>query len=310
MNETPEAEKDSSPATTINLSTQDDGVDDNTTLWRAFLVTSLDQDHIATIILTEKLLQSVSSRQHAITSHIFALLQAGRPSLALKASRKERIAVTSPCSIAIDMYEADAMLQTERGDGSDENGVLRVSSLADSANAHLLLLSTNHSREARMLRATVWNNRGVSQLVGGKTDEALECLRASVKEIDLIEDHGNLQPHFNLCLLLWRKEQIVDAVRVWLSARGMNESPDKMQVGLETHFERSVGKYLAEQRCVNEKDTPVSSWHVPTWQTNGLGCMDQIQVLLMDCIMVQFALEMKNAQIATSSLDELMRHMT
>lgn len=232
--------------------------------------------------------------------------------MALKASWKERIAVTSPCSIAIDMYEADAMLLTERGfDGSDVTGILRVASLADSANVRLALLSMDHSREARMLRATVWNNRGISQLIGGKSDEALECLRASVKEIDLIGDHGILQPHFNLCLLLWRKEQVDDAVRIWLSARGMNDGPDMTQVGLETYLERSVGKYLAEQQCANEKDPHLSSsWHVPTWQANGLGCMDQILVLLMDCIMVQCALEMKNAQVATSSLDELTSHMT
>jgi hypothetical protein len=312
LNKTPKPEKDCSPTTgtTMILSTQDNGSDEHTTLWRTFLTTTLDQDHIATMRMADKLLHSVRSPGHAILSHIFALLQAGRPTLALKAVRRERIAGTSPYSIASAMYEADAMLMAGREfDGSDSKGVSRVALLADSANARLALLSTNHSREARLLCAVVYNNRGISKLLGGKSDEALESFRISVRALDLIGDHGgNLQSHFNLCLLLWKKQQTNDAMRVWLSARGINDGPDKSKVGLKTHLERALGNYLAEQRRTNEKNKSLSSSrHVPTWLVNSLGGMDPMQVLLMDCIMVQCAIE---TQVVTSSLDELTRYMT
>lgn len=315
LNNTAKPEKECSltNGSKMNLSVQDNGTDEHTILWRAFLTTTLDTDHIATMRMADKLLHSVSSPGHAILSHIFALLQAGRPTLALKAVQRERIAVTSPCSIASAMYEADAMLMAERGfDPSTSTGISRVALLADSANTRLALLSTNHSREARLLRAVVFNNRGISRLLEGKSDEALEFFRISVRALDLIGDHGGkLQPYFNLCLLLWMKQQTHDAVRIWLAARGIYDSPDKSQVGFDTYLNRAVGKYLAEQQRTNEKNKSTSSSrHVPNWLVNGLGCMDPIQVLLMDCIMVQCAIEMKDAQVVTSSLDELTRYMT
>jgi hypothetical protein len=315
LNKAPKLETDCSPTTdtTMNLSTQDNGINEHTALWRTFTATTLDQDHIATMIMADKLLHSLSSSWHAIVSHIFALLQAGRPALALKAVQSERIAVTSLYSIVSAMYEADAMLMAERGfGGSKSTDISRVALLADSANTRLALLSTNHSREARLLRAVVFNNQGISRLLGGKSDEALEFFRMSVRELDLIGDRGRkLHPYFNLCLLLWRKQQTNDAVRLWLAARGVNDGPDKSQVGFETYLKRAVGKYLAEQRRAYEKKkSPSSSRHVPTWLANDLGCMDPIQVLLMDCITVQCAIEMKGAQVVTSSLDELTRYMT
>ena len=193
----------------------------------------------------------------ASCARAFVLLQCHRPSLAMERCDQIMSARLGkedvPLEISLVLYKADAIISTEAGFYDNANdgvgldvekgggGVQAVQELTCRALALLqeMILSNdhkNHTEKCNGLEVATRNNHGIASIMRGETMDAMRHF----KDAALAEASGrlgnivdvdretttrscNLQPHFNLTLLLWREGHRTDAAETWLSARDFIE---------------------------------------------------------------------------------------
>lgn len=275
-------------------------------LWRIFLSSSLTND-IECLLQTANALQKYNF-QFASLANTFALLQGGRPSAALDGF--ERVVTSNSkdmlWSICKSLYKVDAKLETEtRG----KFGVLN-SSLCEKAltmfHRDVLLESVPESTQQEFL-ALLHNNCGISQILDGNMDEAVKHFQSACEQLKNSESRsggiqcGLLQPYFNLALVYWRERRINEAIDVWSTARGfpLFKPHTPILLELEELLDTSMQAYFNECRC-QEDDM---SCHVSAWGVRHSPARKQL--FLMDCIVLQSAVQMRRDSFLTSWTREL-----
>ena len=274
-------------------------------LWRLFVCSSLIND-------TEWLLRSADTLRHydsdfAELTNLFALLQTGRPSLALTTLQNIEQSKTnnSLLNVCRDLYKADAILETEVG---GQRGILGISSLFkhsqfDRFQWGLAVVTTPDSTQ-REMRAILNNNRGISFILDGNVHAATSCFQESCNLLGPIMAKSKnrttpialLPPFFNLALIYWKEHKIKDAIDIWGEIRGISSEILSGNDAVNARELENLGKSSARAFLLLNPDTS-SSLHVPLW--GDLVSMKK-QIFLFDSIILQSAAERQQQQFLVS----------
>ena len=234
------------------------------TQWRCFHASVAVQDVVVTLAAAQALYNQSPSHQATKLAYVYALLGAERTSLVQQLCQEEggeERHSSSEGNLPLQdsalfcLYEAEAILCGTTGVEDEEDVVSKVQALVHKARAENVATT-----------ATIKNNSGIAHLLCGNADQALEDFRAACEAIN----KNNLEPAFNLTMLLWRMDLVEEAVGVWSRARGF-----------EDHQGTTAALHGAVADLKEKKNTTQDA------SQRKIGGIEASQVLLLDCIVLQ-----------------------
>ena len=168
-------------------------------------------------------------------------------------------------------------------------------------------------RARNILRCITFNNHGVALVFSGQEHDALKSFQEAVTcathetQAD-VENNGNekkvsadtknaafLTCYFNLALLLWREGHLEEAVKTWLTARGIGLAWEGVAMGrvelLKDALQQAISRYglLAAKEPAERVGNP----HIREWKDEKrarMGFINELQVATLDITTLKHAI--------------------
>jgi hypothetical protein len=190
--------------------------------WTYYLASTLEDDVAAQLEGVEDLGSKGLQTSWLTLSSAYSYLQCGsfRRTFRFIQKQSNKVSGSALESFAMDLYQAEAGIR-----GSDEPGAM----------SPLVVPSSEPRTKEKWvlyegeLSAVVFNNRGLSCLVGGRKRDALACFQQACHAVGRISPSqpGHKmsvfkQLFFNQALLLWTEKQVAEACDVWSVGGGID----------------------------------------------------------------------------------------
>jgi len=317
-------------------------------LWKLFHASSLAQDWGTCLNAMEEMLDGNGCVQqhenHSDMARVFALLQCRRPLAAREIARLlssklvslKNILPAQPLLIAAELYNADALLLSEKSMGVVENMCTpliytqRALDALHSASGKKIGKDnkTRNSSSLQELQVILYNDHGLALLIAGDSVGALRCFREAAKHTPSIKTSANttlpwllLPTSFNLSLLLLRDGHMEESAKSWLHARGHlstwhkavrgdNEALRKLKdlrvMAINRHgllmAKRSMksGAMVLDQENIMEWVPPVVELGDVKEDSTRVGGVDASQITALDVVLLRYAVSHAEKKASSS----------
>lgn len=272
------------------------------TLWRLYYAASLTCDWETCYRSIEEMHGGCLHSCFEMICIVYAKLEGGMPIEALEICSQptstnrfvpSQSILHNMLSIAKKIFSADSIISSKlapRRDMSEDIDIDQITKwMSDAIEAVKAFRSTRISQEASQLLSAlevhILNNHALALVLDGKTFEALPIfLKAAnlLKGASRLELYigNNLQPYFNMVIILLRERFYKEAVKIWMNVRNFMDPSTDLEKA-----RRAVEINLKEQRRRNLSSSP----NIEANYTSTI-----IQYESLDAQILQFAVQMKN----------------